>query len=88
MRSVLLGARKDGDRLARADLETVVERWGSTSVGALARAWLECRGAELPPIPFPSAIAPRLAFHAAADAAARVRAASKSFDLSPPPRPD
>ncbi len=87
MRSVLLRARADGESAARADLETVLERWGDTAVGALARAWSESRDAELPPIPFPSAIAPRLAFHAAADEAARVRAAAESFDLSPPVAP-
>ena len=42
------------------------------------------RDADLPPIPFPSAIAPRLAFHAAADAAKRVRAAADSFDALEP----
>jgi predicted choloylglycine hydrolase len=87
MRSVLLGGRDGEERLARADLETVLERWGDTAVGALARAWVESRDAELPPVPFPSAIAPRLAFHAAADAVARVRAAAESFDLSAPVAP-
>jgi hypothetical protein len=84
MRSVLLAARQGGERSARADLEKVLERWGKTALGALARAWAEGRDAELPPIPFPSAIAPRLAFHAAADAAARVRRAADSFDLAKP----
>ena len=84
MRSVLLSARADGERSARADLETVLERWGNTAIGAVARAWAEQRDAELPPIPFPSGIAPRLAFHATADASERVRPAADSFDLRVP----
>lgn len=84
MRSVLLPARQGGERSARADLERILERWGETPIGALARAWAEGRDADLAPIPFPSAIAPRLAFHAAADAAARVRRAAESFDLTKP----
>ena len=87
MRSVLLSARADGERSARADLETVLERWGNTAIGAVARAWADHRDAELPPIPFPSAIAPRLAFQAAADAAERVRAAADSFDALEPVAP-
>ena len=82
MRSVLSGARADGERSARADLERVLERWGSTPVGAVARAWAEQRDEDLPPIPFPSAIAPRLGFRAAADSAERVGPAEDSFDLS------
>jgi len=84
MRSVLLSARADGERSPRADLETILERWGNTPIGALARAWAEGRDAPLPPIPFPSASAPRLAFVAAADASERVRPAAESFDLRPP----
>jgi predicted choloylglycine hydrolase len=84
MRSVLLSARTDGERLARADLETILERWGKTPIGAVARAWADRRDADLPPIPFPSAIAPRLAFHAAAAAAKRVTAAADSFDALEP----
>ena len=87
MRSVLRSARADGERFARADLETVLERWGDTAIGALARAWADHRDADLPPIPFPSAIAPRLAFHAAADAAKRVRAAADCFDALEPAVP-
>jgi predicted choloylglycine hydrolase len=87
MRSVLLGARADGEPSARADLEKILGRFGKTAIGALARAWSEGRDAELPPIPFPSAIAPRLAFHAAAEPAARVRRAAESFDLAKPAVP-
>jgi hypothetical protein len=87
MRSVLLRARTDGERLARCDLETILQRWGKTPIGALARAWVDRRDADLPPIPFPSAIAPRLALHASADAAKRVRAAADSFDLRQPLEP-
>jgi hypothetical protein len=87
MRSVLLSSRADGERSARADLETVIERWGKTAIGALARAWADDRGEWLPPIPFPSAIAPRLSFEAAADPADRVRAAADRFDLRPPDAP-
>jgi hypothetical protein len=87
MRYVLLREHADGEGSAWADLETILKRWGDTPLGALARAWLESRDEELPPIPFPSAIAPRLAFHAAADAAARVRTAAESFDLLEPDRP-
>ena len=58
-----------------------------TVLAALARAWADGRDAELPPIPFPSAIAPRLAFHAAADAAKRVRAAADSFEALEPVAP-
>jgi len=84
MRSVLLLSRADGERSARADLETVLERWGDTAIGAVARAWTDQADAALPPIPFPSAIAPCLAFQAAADAAERVRPAADSFDLRKP----
>jgi hypothetical protein len=87
MRAVLLaasGPSGDGQRSARVDLERILERWGNTPIGALARAWAEGRDAQLPPIPFPSAIAPRLSFVAAADASARVRPAAESFDLRPP----
>jgi predicted choloylglycine hydrolase len=87
MRSVLLSSRAEGEGSARADLETVIERWGKTALGALARAWAEQVDAELPPVPFPSAIAPRLSFEAAADPAARVRAAADRFDLRPPDAP-
>ena len=55
-----------------------------TVLAALARAWADGRDAELPPIPFPSAIAPRMGFHAAADAAKRVRPAADSFDALQP----
>ena len=55
-----------------------------TVLAALARAWADGRDAELPPIPFPSAIAPRLAFQAAADAAERVRPAADCFDALEP----
>jgi hypothetical protein len=74
MRSVLLRARGDGERLqAQADVDRVVERWGETAIGAVARAWIANEEADLAPIPFPSAIAPRLSFHAAADAQRRVQ---------------
>jgi hypothetical protein len=88
MRSILLSARADGERPARADLERVLQRWGDTAIGAVARCWAEHRDAELPPIPFPSAIAPRLAFHAAADASARVRPAAESFEALQPVAPN
>jgi hypothetical protein len=90
MRSVLQSARggcDDSQRSARADLETVLERWGNTAIGALARAWADGRDAELPPIPFPSAIAPRLSFEAVSDADRRVRPAADRFDLLPPAAP-
>jgi hypothetical protein len=75
MRSVLLCARGDGKKLqARADVDRVVERWGETAIGAVARAWANDEAADLPPIPFPSAIAPRLSFHATVDARTRVQA--------------
>jgi predicted choloylglycine hydrolase len=74
MRSVLLRARGDGNRLqAQADVDRVAERWGKTAIGAVARAWGANEEADLPPIPFPSAIAARLSFHAAADAQKRVQ---------------
>jgi predicted choloylglycine hydrolase len=90
MRSVLKSARggcDDSQRSARADLETVLERWGNTAIGAMARAWKDGRDADLPPIPFPSAIAPRLSFEAVSDADARVRPAADRFDLLPPTVP-
>ena len=88
MRSVLLSARADGEPSAQTDLETLLQRWGNTAIGAVVRAWVDHRDAELSPIPFPSAIAPRLALHAAADAAERVRPAEDSFDLRKPSAPD
>jgi hypothetical protein len=74
MRSVLLQARGDTERAAR-DLKRITAQWGRTPIGAMARAWLSQRRSEIPTIPFPGAIAPRIYFHAAADVDKRVQKA-------------
>ena len=64
MRATLSYAR--GDTLgAQADIERVIERWGETDIGQVARAWASGLPAPVPFIPFPSAIARSLIFHAA-----------------------
>lgn len=72
MRSVLLHTLGE-KAYAQADAERVVARWGETDVGAVARAWVFERDADVPAIPFPSAIAPRLSFCATAEVGERVR---------------
>jgi predicted choloylglycine hydrolase len=71
MRALLWLARGDEGQ-ARADAERVVERWGETEAGAVARAWMMDQDIDVPSIPFPSAIAAWLHFHATADADGRV----------------
>lgn len=71
MRSLLWLARGDEGQ-AWADAERVVERWGQTDAGAVARAWTTGQDVDAPPIPFPSAIAAWLHFYAAADTDERV----------------
>jgi hypothetical protein len=72
MRSLLKRERGDADG-AQRDLRFVAERWADTPVGAVARAWAEDQDADLPPIPFPSAIAPRLGLHAIKEIEERVQ---------------
>jgi len=74
MRSVLLRARGDSAQETRV-LKRVAARWGNTPIGAIAGAWLSNKDSEIPPIPFPGAIAPRLSFHAVSDAGRRVQKA-------------
>jgi hypothetical protein len=84
MRSVLLWARGSGNKLqAHADVNRVSERWGGTPIGTVARAWLADEESDLPPIPFPSAIAPRLSFHAAADPQERVQGPPAAWVQAP-----
>jgi len=74
MRSVLLRARGDTGRATR-DLKRITAQWGRTPLGAMARAWLSKRDSGISLIPFPGAIAPRIYFHAVADADRRVQKA-------------
>jgi len=78
MRSVLFGeGSQKNESEARADLDRVVRHWGDTAIGAVARAWADGVDADAAAVPFPSAIAPRLAFHATADIGKRVREAAE-----------
>jgi hypothetical protein len=77
------GGGSEDEEAARADLRRVVERWGDTAAGAVARAWAVGVGEVAPAasspvpmsLPFPSAIAPRLTFHGVADENHRVQRA-------------
>jgi hypothetical protein len=62
MRAALLRARGDASH-AQADLERVIQRWGETDIGAVARAWIANQDADVPAVPFPSAIAPLVALY-------------------------
>jgi hypothetical protein len=72
MRSALLHALGE-QTYAQADAERVIARWGETDVGAVARSWVYEQDADVPAIPFPSAIAPRLSFCATAEVGERVQ---------------
>jgi hypothetical protein len=70
MRSLLWHARGD-DVQAQADAEHIVERWGDTDVGAVARAWVASKDADVPAIPFPGTTSAVLHFRAAAEVSER-----------------
>ena len=57
MRAVLKGLAGDEEQAA-GTLEQVQTHWAETPAGALARAWMKKRPADLPWLPFPSAIQP------------------------------
>jgi predicted choloylglycine hydrolase len=76
MRSVLARSISDNDSAVR-DLQRVAARWGTSPTGLMARSWLSNKDFDITPVPFPSAIAPRIYFHGAADPGKRVRKAEK-----------
>jgi hypothetical protein len=65
MQGILHGLAGEAGQ-AEEVLQQVMARWGQTPAGELAQAWMEGRdGADLTPIPFPSAIRPLLHLRAA-----------------------
>ena len=83
MRAVLHGLAGE-EAAATQALQQVIDRWGKTATGALARDWLHGTGEQrLLPVPFPSAIQPLVHLRPASGWEQRATAASGT-----PQRPD